>query len=64
MMMRNLEVALYFIKDLFDMKTGNKRKFETNRRIDNNVVVITGANSGIGKETALRLSNHGANVNF
>ncbi|CAG2161780.1 unnamed protein product [Oppiella nova] len=46
--------------------TGNvlhlRTKFVTNKRLDGQVVVITGANSGIGRETALQLSLLGAKV--
>lgn len=39
-----------------------RRYYRGSNRIDGKVVVITGANSGIGKETALQLSNRGAKV--
>jgi len=39
-----------------------RTKFVTNKRLDGQVVVITGANSGIGRETALQLSLLGAKV--
>ncbi|CAG2169436.1 unnamed protein product [Oppiella nova] len=50
------------VKDI----TGNvlhlRTKFVTNQRLDGQVVVITGANSGIGRETAIQLTLLGAKV--
>ena len=39
-----------------------RRRYKTDVRLDGKVVVITGANTGLGKETALQLSLIGAKV--
>lgn len=41
-----------------------RRYYEGSERIDGQVVVITGANSGIGKETAYQLAKRGGKVSL
>ena len=41
-----------------------RRYYQRTNRIDGRLVVVTGANSGIGKETVFQLSSRGAKVSF
>ncbi|XP_054152535.1 retinol dehydrogenase 13-like, partial [Oppia nitens] len=50
------------IKDLFGNAVGYRNKCQSKRRLDGRVAVITGANQGIGKESALQLSLRGAKI--
>ena len=56
------KLANFTLKELYETKAGMRLKCETERRIDGQVVVITGATAGIGKETALELCRRGAKV--
>ncbi|CAG2173105.1 unnamed protein product [Oppiella nova] len=50
------------LKDLYLNMFGGRLRCESTRRLDGKVVVVTGANTGLGKETAYQLSLRGAKL--
>ncbi|CAG2169960.1 unnamed protein product, partial [Oppiella nova] len=60
--MVNLRFLGGYLKELTQNVFGLRSKCQSTRRLDGQVVVITGANTGIGKETALQLSLRGAKI--
>jgi FlaA1/EpsC-like NDP-sugar epimerase len=50
------------LKILFFRDYNSGKKYEGSNHLDKKVVIITGSNTGIGKETAFELAKRGAHV--
>ena len=54
--------VLSLILEFFKNALISRKRCESRKRLEDRVVVITGANTGIGKETVYQLSLRGARV--